>query len=211
MSKDLEQRIAAAASDYITKAFGPAVDLSKPNNVESRALKLLIETLTEHFPDPQSREPQGTIITECDCRVSADRHVRVLQWSLALQSLTPGGSEFADDPARCAAFVKEKIERQHQQIIELAKRLRDPQTPKTTPEYAASIYEQGGWLVAKCLWCEWQGTRWRTKRGSRLPNGRVAIEHALRDHVMAAHVEFRSAQIPVDAPADPSEQREKGK
>jgi hypothetical protein len=38
------------------------------------------------------------------------------EWALALQSLTPGGSEYVDDPARCVGFVRETRESQHQAI-----------------------------------------------------------------------------------------------
>lgn len=31
---------------------------------------------------------------------------RVVRWQRAIEGLTPGGSEFADDPERCAAFVR---------------------------------------------------------------------------------------------------------
>lgn len=48
---------------------------------------------------------------------------RAEKWSLALQSLTPGGSEYVDDPERCVAFVRETRERQHATILNLKQRL----------------------------------------------------------------------------------------
>jgi hypothetical protein len=42
-------------------------------------------------------------------------------WSLALQSLTPGGSEYADDPDACVKFVRETREAQHATILKLKK------------------------------------------------------------------------------------------
>lgn len=38
-----------------------------------------------------------------------------------LLSLTPGGSEFVNDPERCCEFVKERISFLHRKVIELTK------------------------------------------------------------------------------------------
>lgn len=40
----------------------------------------------------------------------------VERWALALQSLTPGGSEYANDPTRCVRFVRETRTTQHEAI-----------------------------------------------------------------------------------------------
>src|SRR5688572_18175393 len=50
---------------------------------------------------------------------SRDEEVR--SWSLALQSLTPGGSEYVDDPARCVAFVRETREFQQRAVAKFAR------------------------------------------------------------------------------------------
>ncbi len=39
------------------------------------------------------------------------------RYKRALEGLTPGGSEFANDPERCAAYVRDTIEHQHRMII----------------------------------------------------------------------------------------------
>src|SRR5688572_12715491 len=62
---------------------------------------------------------------------SRDEEVR--SWSLALQSLTPGGSEFVDDPARCVAFVRDTRESQHAAIVKL-KRSRDEEVERLSGE-----------------------------------------------------------------------------
>jgi hypothetical protein len=54
----------------------------------------------------------------------AAKDARIREWALALQSLTPGGSEYVDDPTRCVAFVREARELQHRVIGKL-KRERD--------------------------------------------------------------------------------------
>jgi hypothetical protein len=43
------------------------------------------------------------------------------QYRMALESLTPGGSEFYDDPDRCVSFVKDHDQSQHRHLIELVK------------------------------------------------------------------------------------------
>lgn len=54
----------------------------------------------------------------------AAAETRERTWSLALQSLTPGGSEYADDPERCLAFVRGAREWQHGKILTLVKDLK---------------------------------------------------------------------------------------
>lgn len=43
-------------------------------------------------------------------------------WKRAVEGLTPGGSEFANDPERCAQFIKDRCN-YPKQIIELRKQL----------------------------------------------------------------------------------------
>ncbi len=45
-------------------------------------------------------------------------------WRKQLVGLTPGGSEFVDDPKRCADFVKDRRDSQHKLLIESAKELK---------------------------------------------------------------------------------------
>ncbi len=42
----------------------------------------------------------------------------------ALENLTPGGSEYVGDIARCIEFIRQRQASQHQHIISLTKRLR---------------------------------------------------------------------------------------
>ena len=46
----------------------------------------------------------------------------VASWKRAVEGLTPGGSEFANDPERCAQFIKDRCN-YPKQIIELRKQL----------------------------------------------------------------------------------------
>ena len=43
----------------------------------------------------------------------------------ALESLTPGGSEYVGDPKRCVYFVKEAQAMQHRVILAWAKRAKE--------------------------------------------------------------------------------------
>ena len=47
------------------------------------------------------------------------------RWRLALNSLTPGGSEFVDDPERCVQFVKWAQDTEHKAMLMYAKRAHD--------------------------------------------------------------------------------------
>ena len=38
-----------------------------------------------------------------------------------LEKLTPGGSEFHDEPERCIKWIKDKIKNQHKRYVELKK------------------------------------------------------------------------------------------
>ena len=42
-----------------------------------------------------------------------------------LLSLTPGGSEFVNDPERCCEFVKERLAFLHRKVVELTKNKND--------------------------------------------------------------------------------------
>lgn len=42
-----------------------------------------------------------------------------------LESLTPGGSEYFNDPERCGAYIKAKIQSQHELIKSQVKRLKE--------------------------------------------------------------------------------------
>jgi rubredoxin len=54
---------------------------------------------------------------------------RAQEWALALQSLTPGGSEYVDDPERCVAFVRETRKSQHAAILAATKRAKEAAQP----------------------------------------------------------------------------------
>ena len=47
------------------------------------------------------------------------------EWSLALQSLTPGGSEFASDPEACVEFIRIERRRDWDRIKELITKNRE--------------------------------------------------------------------------------------
>lgn len=46
---------------------------------------------------------------------------RCRRLDIALQSLTPGGSEYVGDPDRCVAFAKEQIQKGRDARLKLAK------------------------------------------------------------------------------------------
>jgi hypothetical protein len=53
-----------------------------------------------------------------DAAIKIDHLETILkQYKRALEGLTPGGSEFANDPERCAAFVRDKMEHRHRLIV----------------------------------------------------------------------------------------------
>lgn len=47
----------------------------------------------------------------------------LLRYKQALEGLTPGGSEFVDDPEYCAEFVRRSRHSQHETIVRLTKEL----------------------------------------------------------------------------------------
>jgi hypothetical protein len=51
-----------------------------------------------------------------------DQHC--LKWKRALEGLTPGGSEFVDDPEACARFVRERRASQRDLLIRANKRVK---------------------------------------------------------------------------------------
>jgi hypothetical protein len=65
-------------------------------------------------------------------RQIATSQAREHEWALALQSLTPGGSEYVDDPERCVAFVRETRDVQHGRIIDLVRKNRVAQSAMET-------------------------------------------------------------------------------
>jgi hypothetical protein len=63
-----------------------------------------------------------------------------------LEGLTPGGSEFVNNPEGCAAFVRDKMEQQHRLIVKFKLRgdeiLTDYQN--TVKEISKTIEEKDG-------------------------------------------------------------------
>lgn len=47
------------------------------------------------------------------------------RYKRALEGLTPGGSEFVDDPERCAAFVRQSQESRWRHILKITKRIKE--------------------------------------------------------------------------------------
>src|SRR5687767_11215945 len=39
---------------------------------------------------------------------AVEKHDELTRWKKAVEGLTPGGSEFANDPERCAQFIKDR-------------------------------------------------------------------------------------------------------
>jgi hypothetical protein len=53
-----------------------------------------------------------------DARAIIERQAaEIRKLDLALQSLTPGGSEYVNNPERCVAYVREARESQHKAIV----------------------------------------------------------------------------------------------
>lgn len=53
---------------------------------------------------------------------------RCQKLDMALQSLTPGGSEYVGDPDRCVSYIREQINKGREVRLELA-RLKNPRNP----------------------------------------------------------------------------------
>lgn len=62
------------------------------------------------------------------------------RWSLALQSLTPGGSEYVDDPERCVSYIRETRDCQHQTIV---RKVREIQRQATLIEKFRDLLARG--------------------------------------------------------------------
>jgi hypothetical protein len=62
-------------------------------------------------------------------------------WRRALNDLTPGGSEFANDPEECKTFVKRSREAQHRVILSLIERRADAERRLLAETQRAKIAE----------------------------------------------------------------------
>ena len=74
---------------------------------------------------------------------------RLARWKRAVEGLTPSGSEFADDPEACAAFIRRRCD-WPKQILE-AKRLLGEALDRREREYGPCMH----FIVdpADCSWC----------------------------------------------------------
>ena len=98
------------------------------------------------------REHFCPMLCKCTAAVIEEQHATITaqakqlaSWSLALQSLTPGGSEYVDDPERCVRFVRETRESQHAMIAK---------TVLENKEQAKQIAEKDA--RADALWRTWK-------------------------------------------------------
>jgi hypothetical protein len=80
------------------------------------------------------RMSRGVSIVEATCGISLDvegiaaiidKETRLPQWKAALEGLTPSGSEFVDDPERCAAFVRDRLDANHRMLMDALRKLRE--------------------------------------------------------------------------------------
>ena len=62
-----------------------------------------------------------------------DEATKAVEWHmgkgamLALENLTPGGSEYVGDIERCVAYIRQRQTAQHARIVRLTKQLRNVQ------------------------------------------------------------------------------------
>jgi hypothetical protein len=92
-----------------------------------------------HFPAP----PEYFAELPCSAATRETRgtphDAELMKWKRALHSLTPGGSEFANDPDACVNFVKNVRTSQHNYILKLKKendelrRVSQPVAPPPPP------------------------------------------------------------------------------
>ncbi len=69
-----------------------------------------------------------------EARAEADRR-ELKEWSLALQSLTPGGSEFANDPEYCREYI-------HRRLTEIHEAKKDAVGIKRVTDFKARLLEK---------------------------------------------------------------------
>lgn len=72
--------------------------------------------MSNHGSDIVAREALKEQLRTARAALDAERQ-RAEVWSHALQSLTPGGSEYVDDPERCVAFLRDKFDSLHDIIL----------------------------------------------------------------------------------------------
>jgi hypothetical protein len=80
------------------------------------------------LPVPVEASPEGELVRYADAHATiADLQGQLLEWKRALHSLTPGGSEYANDSKACVEWVREARSRQHEAIIDGVKQRKDLQ------------------------------------------------------------------------------------
>ncbi len=80
------------------------------------------------LPVPVEASPEGALVRYADAQATiADLQGQLLEWKRALHSLTPGGSEYANDSKACVEWVREARSRQHEAIIDGVKQRKDLQ------------------------------------------------------------------------------------
>ena len=77
--------------------------------------------------DLQADLNQVSLDLQAAWRREADLRGQILEWKRALCSLTPGGSEFADDSKACVEWALDSRNRQHELVIANVKQRKDLQ------------------------------------------------------------------------------------
>lgn len=85
-------------------------------------------------------EPTGEWVRYADAQQAVERLERQVaklreeshKWKCELCNLTPGGSEFADDPTFCAEYVRKARDSQHDMIVKTVKERKAFHTAHTT-------------------------------------------------------------------------------
>ena len=101
--------------------------------------------------------------------------VRVKELDLALQSLTPGGSEFVNDPERCVAYCREIRNSQLRQIIKLSHRVKELEEQLQTSRDAHADTMNG--MGKKVLEWEEATKKHKSVRRIRFPEDRELYAH----------------------------------
>lgn len=120
---DEMQSRAMEAESQLTQRTAEVKDLKEWLSAYKQSLELAQSSLTQRTAELEAANKliykkncelgrAETIINDIQAELEAAR-----KWKIELCNLTPGGSEFADDPAYCAEWVRKVRENQHDIIL----------------------------------------------------------------------------------------------
>lgn len=88
--------------------------------------RYVLVDMSEQGTSEMVLNPFGAWVRFTDAQQTVERLEReLMEWKRALHSLTPGGSEYANDSKACVEWVREARSRQHEAIVDGVKQRND--------------------------------------------------------------------------------------